>query len=171
MLRRLKNLFYKRGLISVVIPNYNNAQFIKECIESVLSQSLKNIELIIVDDFSTDNSIEIVNSIKDKRIRLIPLKRNIGVSAVRNVGIKASRGRYLTTLDSDDIFCSPFKLEKELEVVKGYEKNHEEVVSFSNIRRISEDGESLNLVGSSETIRQGDIFEGMLTREIFLKAC
>ena len=94
-------------LISVVMPTFNSRKYIKYSIQSVLSQSYKNIELIVVDDCSTDNTIEIVKKFKkkDKRIKIFKTNKNSGVASVaRNIGIKEAKGDYYAFLDSDDIW-------------------------------------------------------------------
>lgn len=89
-------------LISVIIPTYNRKNSISGAIESVLNQSFKDWELIIVDDGSEDKTNELVdNFLIDKRIKYI-WQENSGVSAARNKGVSISRGKYLTFLDSDD---------------------------------------------------------------------
>ena len=89
-------------LISIIIPSYNVENYIAKGIESCLNQSYKNIEIIIVDDGSIDNTIKVIEKyLDDKRLSLIK-KANSGVSATRNVGIKNSNGQYCIFLDSDD---------------------------------------------------------------------
>ena len=88
-------------LISIVIPLYNKEKFIKNTINSVLRQSYKDFELVIVDDGSTDDSVNIVKSISDSRIRIIS-KQNEGVSKTRNRGIIEAKGEYIFFLDADD---------------------------------------------------------------------
>ena len=89
--------------ISVIIPIYNMEKHLENCIDSVLKQTLKDIEVILINDGSTDNSLSICNSYKkmDKRIKVIN-KCNSGVSSARNDGIKNSLGKYVTFIDSDD---------------------------------------------------------------------
>ena len=91
------------SLISVIVPVYNNAGFLDKCINSLVSQSYRNIEIILVNDGSVDNSGEICNkwSLCDERIKVIH-QSNSGVAAARNRGISSSRGDYLMFLDSDD---------------------------------------------------------------------
>jgi len=89
--------------LSVIIPVYNVEKYIKECLESLLNQSFKEFELIVVDDGSTDNSLSICNeyAIKDKRIVVLH-KQNGGVSSARNAALKIIRGDYVTFVDPDD---------------------------------------------------------------------
>jgi glycosyltransferase involved in cell wall biosynthesis len=96
-------------LISVVIPSYNHSQFIKSAIESVLNQSFNNFEIIVIDDGSKDDSIEIIKSIKDKRLSLIS-QENQGAHNAINRGLSLSKGKYLTILNSDDEYL-PTRLE------------------------------------------------------------
>jgi glycosyltransferase involved in cell wall biosynthesis len=99
--------------VSVVIPTYNRAKYVTETIDSVLSQSYTDYEIIVVNDGSTDNTREALAPYMD-RIRYIHQK-NSGVSAARNRGIKAARGKWIAFLDSDDIWV-PEKLEKQIRV-------------------------------------------------------
>tara|TARA_Y100000389_G_C17466886_1_gene526472 strand:+ start:1880 stop:3307 length:1428 start_codon:yes stop_codon:yes gene_type:complete len=94
-------------LISVVMPTFNSRKYIKYSIQSVLSQSYKNLELIVVDDCSTDNTIKIIRKFKkkDKRVKIFKTNKNSGVASVaRNIGIKKAKGDYYAFLDSDDIW-------------------------------------------------------------------
>ena len=91
-------------LISVIIPVYNRENVIEECIDSVLAQSYPNFEIIIIDDGSTDLTVNICEKIisKENRIKLIKAEHG-GVSNARNIGINQSRGEFIFFLDSDDI--------------------------------------------------------------------
>ena len=90
-------------LISVVIPVFNTEKYVNKCVNSFISQTYKNIEIILVDDGSTDSSSEICDNFKkqDSRIKVIH-KKNGGLSDARNAGIKESKGKYITFFDSDD---------------------------------------------------------------------
>ena len=103
-------------LISVIIPMYNSEKYISRCLESVIKQTYSNLEIIIIDDGSTDNSYAICENLKkvDDRIFIIH-QNNLGVSAARNVGLSIVKGKYVTFIDSDDfvydnyiydLFCS-----------------------------------------------------------------
>ncbi len=100
--------------ISVVMPVYNVAEFVGQAIQSVLDQTMKDFELIIVDDCSPDNSIEICESFQDPRIRIVRHTQNRGLAGARNTGIHAARAPLIAFLDSDD-FWHPQKLEKHLD--------------------------------------------------------
>ncbi len=104
-------------LISVVIPTYNRAHIISKSIESVLNQTYGNIELIIVDDGSTDDTVKTLRNIKDKRLKIVQLEKNSGMCAARNAGTKVSKGKYIAIHDSDDIWDLE-KLEKQYKFMK-----------------------------------------------------
>ena len=91
---------------SIIVPTYNHADFLKNAVDSVVNQTYRNWELIIVDNFSDDNTFEIVNSYKDKRISYCKFKNNGVIAASRNHGIKISSGNWIAFLDSDDIWYS-----------------------------------------------------------------
>ena len=90
--------------ISVIIPTYNREKTIKDAINSVLNQTYDNLEVIVVDDGSTDNTEKIIKKIKDKRLKYIKQKKNSGACVARNVGIAKSKGQYIAFQDSDDIY-------------------------------------------------------------------
>jgi glycosyltransferase involved in cell wall biosynthesis len=105
----------EKNFISIVIPTYNRASFLKEAIDSVLSQTYRNFELIVVDDGSTDETPKLLSSYGEK-IKVIK-KANKGPSAARNRGIKAAKGGWIAFLDSDDVW-KPGKLEKQVQFIK-----------------------------------------------------
>lgn len=110
-----------QSLVSIIIPTYNRETTISRSINSVLTQSYTNFELIIVDDGSTDNTIEIVNSYKDERIKLIRLGKNCGANVARNKGICAAKGEYIAFQDSDDEWVKS-KLESQLKYMLDSDK-------------------------------------------------
>ncbi|MGO4677626.1 glycosyltransferase family 2 protein [Bosea sp. 2YAB26] len=97
-------------LVSVIVPTYNRAHFVGQAITSVLNQTYENIELLVIDDGSTDHTAEVVGSFDDPRLNYIRLDRNVGRSAARNKGLESARGYYVTFLDSDDYYL-PAKIE------------------------------------------------------------
>ena len=103
-------------LVSVVIPTHNRANMIGRAIESVLSQTYTNFEVIVVSDGSTDNTEKVVNSFSDHRIILLKHDESRGASAARNTGMRAARGKYIAFLDDDDEW-TPNKLELQLPVI------------------------------------------------------
>ena len=110
-----------KGLVSVILPNYNGAAFLKRSIESVLNQTYKNLELILVDDASTDNSKEIIESFRDNRIETIYLPQNGQICAALNMGLNVAKGEYIARIDSDDIW-EKNKLEKQIHFLSNNEK-------------------------------------------------
>ncbi len=95
---------------SVIIPNYNNSTYLEKCLKSVLNQTFTNYELIVIDDVSTDNSVEIIKNIfnqyQNKNTKLIELKEKAWNGGSRNIGIKEAKGKYFLFLDSDDWFLN-----------------------------------------------------------------
>lgn len=106
--------------VSVVIPTHNSFKYIKECIESVVNQTYKNLEIIVIDDNSIDDTLEVIRQINDKRIKIIKLNNSSGVSKARNKGIKEASGDYICFLDSDD-FWYLNKIEKQISFIKNKE--------------------------------------------------
>lgn len=103
-------------LVSVVIPTYNRVDFLLQAVESVQRQSLRNWELTVVDDGSTDSTARRLEELADPRVRLIRQDRQ-GVSKARNTGLARSRGTWLSLLDSDDLWA-PRKLQRQLEALE-----------------------------------------------------
>lgn len=121
----------EKGLVSIIMPSYNTAPYIRETIQSVLDQTYQNWELIIVDDCSTDNTDEVVASIKDDRIRYLKNEKNSGAAVSRNRALREAKGRWIAFLDSDDLWM-PEKLEKQISFMEknGYSfsyTNYEEI--------------------------------------------
>ena len=94
----------KKIQISVIIPVYNTEKYLERCINSVVSQNFRDIEIIIINDCSEDNSLKIIDKYKnkDKRIKIINKIKNEGLSAARNSGIEIATGEYILHIDSDD---------------------------------------------------------------------
>jgi len=106
---------YTEELVSIVMPSFNSENIIEDSINTVLNQTYSNWELLIVDDCSSDNTVEIVRKIakKDKRIKIIELDKNSGAGIARNQSIKQAKGKFLAFLDSDDLWMSN-KLERQI---------------------------------------------------------
>ena len=149
------------NLFSVVIPIYNIEKYISECIDSVLNQSYKNIEILLVNDGSEDNSQSICEfySKKDNRVRLIN-KKNGGLSSARNKGIEVARGNYIIFLDGDDYWDDENALEKinnNLEESKadvlllGLKKRFEDTGKIEEARYIF-NREHINLESKKDTL-------------------
>lgn len=108
----------QKPLISVVIPAFNRGKVISYCLNSILAQTYENIEVIVVDDCSTDSTVAIVNNHPDSRVRCIVLEKNAGAQAARNRGIKEAKGEWIAFQDSDDEWL-PDKLERQISVLMG----------------------------------------------------
>lgn len=133
------------NLVTIIIPSYNHSRFIGYTIESIISQSYQNIELIIIDDGSTDNSIEIINNFKNictQRFRkfIFINRENKGLCYTLNEGIKLSSGKYISIIASDDIMHH----DKTTEQVDYLEHNSECVGVFSGADIIKENGALLS---------------------------
>ncbi|QNM86253.1 glycosyltransferase family 2 protein [Polaribacter pectinis] len=115
-------------LVSVLMPVYNSEDYVGEAIESVLKQTYDNFEFLIVNDFSTDKSLDIILSYKDSRIKVLNMKQNSGISETLNFGLLKAKGKYIVRMDSDDISL-PNRIKKQVEFL---EKNKEHVICGSN---------------------------------------
>ena len=113
------NYKMEKKLVSVITTTHNRGNIIKECINSVLNQTYKNFEYIIVDNGSTDNTKEIVHAFKDKRIKYIWQENSGSPAGSRNTGMMAAKGYYIAICDSDDLWL-PQKLEKQIELFEKY---------------------------------------------------
>lgn len=126
--------------VSVVIPTYNAEAFIKNTIESVLRQTYPDFECIVVDDGSTDSTLEVLNSISDARIKILRQKNSGGPARPRNVGLMAAQGDYIFLLDADDIMLP----EKLAISVAALDANPDADLLFSNFSSIDERGNLLD---------------------------
>ena len=92
--------------VSVIIPVYNTAEYLKQCLDSVLGQTFQNIEVVIVNDASPDHSLDIIHDYqeKDGRIKVVDKPVNAGLAAARNSGVAVAAGEYVIHLDSDDFW-------------------------------------------------------------------
>lgn len=129
----------KPGLVSIITPCYNGAKYIGETIDSVISQTYLDWEMIIVDDGSKDNSAQIVREYaeKDSRITLVQ-QENAGSAAARNNGIRRAEGQYIALLDADDLWHPDF-LEKQI----AFMKEKDAVCVFCSYRRIDENSKEI----------------------------
>lgn len=147
----------KESLVSVVIPTYNREESIAAAINSVTSQTYPKIELLVVDDNSSDNTEEVVTSIDDERIEYLKHDENNGAGAARNTGIEHAKGKYIAFLDSDDLWL-PGKLEKQIKDLESSDEN----VKISYCGRYSRYAGSDVLVKTDMDVREGDIHNDLL---------
>jgi teichuronic acid biosynthesis glycosyltransferase TuaG len=124
-------------LVSVIMPAFNAERFIQQSIESALAQTLGDIEVLVADDASTDRTCMIVEELArgDMRLRLLKAERNLGPAAARNRAIEAACGRYISFLDSDDIWL-PRKLERQISAME----SNKWAFSFGGYQLIDENG-------------------------------
>ncbi len=144
-------------LVSVITPSFNTARFIGAAIESVIAQTYTNWEMIIVDDHSSDGSIEIIEkySSKDSRIKLIRLDKNHGPAIARNKAIQESKGRFIAFLDSDDLWKRN-KLERQI----SYMIQHNASFTFSAYQRIDELGNPIgDVIEVPERVTYNDLLK------------
>lgn len=124
-------------IVSIIMPSYNTASYVKDSVQSVFDQTYPNWELIIVDDCSPDNTDEIVAPLlSDKRIRYLKNEVNSGAAVSRNRALREARGKWVAFLDSDDLWM-PEKLEKQIRFMKENDYHF----SYTNYEEINEAGE------------------------------
>ena len=154
----------KMPLVSVIMPSYNHAPFISQAIKSVLEQAVDSIELIIIDDASSDSSRSVIEEFtaNDSRVSAIFHARNKGIAATMNEGVGMAKGKYVASLASDDVWVKG-KLTKQLNIL---EKN-EDLIVWSEGNIIDEDGRYTNetftnIHGAARKKKSGDIFIELL---------
>lgn len=131
----------KEEKVSVIIPTYNSVRFVTEAIDSVLNQTFKDFEILVVDDGSKDETKEVLAEKYGDSIRYLN-KENGGVSSARNYGIEKAIGKYVAFLDADDVWM-PKKLEKQVELL---ETNPEIGLCYVSTQRVDEDLNFLNTI-------------------------
>ena len=141
--------------ISVIIPAYNAEKFIKGTINSVLNQTFRDLELIVINDGSTDGTLEVISSFSDSRLQVFSYP-NAGPQKSRNRGIEQAKGEYLSFLDSDDLW-TPDKLERQLQALQ---ENPDAAVAYSWTDFINESGE--RLPGGQHFKFTKDVYEQLL---------
>lgn len=151
--------------VSVIIPTYNRGNLIIKSIKSVLNQTFKNLEVIVIDDGSSDNTEHLVNKITDKRLKYVKLSSNKGSSNARNIGIKNANGQFISFQDSDDIFY-PNKIEKQLKNII----NRNSILDFCKINVIYNSTYSYLIPNKRQenSILKGDIFNELISRGNFI---
>lgn len=153
-------------VVSAVVPSFNGERYLRKCLQSIQRQTLEDLEIVVVDDGSTDSSRSVVleEAAGDARIRLIEHERNRGIAAARNTGILESRGRYVGFLDQDDVWL-PSKLDVQVSTLERSGEGVEAV--FSDVLMIDEEGGTLGRC-HHEYIPQS---VNLMSREERLRAC
>jgi glycosyltransferase involved in cell wall biosynthesis len=145
-------------LVSIIIPVYNGEKTIQKTIESVLQQTFQNFEILVINDGSHDSTLNVINNIKDERLRIFSYP-NAGVSTSRNRGLALARCEFISFLDADDLW-TPDKLEIQL---KSLQDNSQAAVAYSWSDWIDESGQFLRS-GGHITVN-GKVFEHLLVRD------
>lgn len=129
------------NLVSVITPVYNSEKYIEKTVLSVLNQTYKNLEMILVDDCSTDNSKEIILNLqkKDKRVKYVKLDKNSGAAVARNKGLETANGQFIAFIDSDDVWKQD-KLNQQLKFMQ--DKNIG--FTYTGYETLAEDGNIQN---------------------------
>lgn len=158
-------------LLTIVIPNYNYADYIEKCINSVIEQVYQNTEIIVVDDCSSDNSIEVVSRVKDDRIRVIRRSANYGLPLAHLHGMLEAKGEFILFLDADDFLIDIHYFSRAIELLNSNTKavavcaraTREELSANNNC-------ETTSVITTSDLIRQDIIPFGTLiarTKDVF----
>lgn len=147
------------SVVSVVIPTYNRATVLPRALNSVLEQSYEDLEVIVVDDNSSDHTPRVVGSCSDTRLEYIRHDTNRGANAARNRGIRASTGDYIAFLDDDDMWFEN-KIERQLEQFYSLESSFGLIYTGRQIRN----GETI--VEEYSPTKRGDIFHSLLRRNV-----
>lgn len=146
-------------MISVIIPVYNGEKTIIKTLKSVLTQTFSNIEIIIINDGSTDSTLEVISSITDIRIKILSYS-NAGLAASRNRGISESTGKYISFIDADDLW-TPDKLEVQLKALHQFPQA---AIAYSWTDYIDVNGKILR--PGKRTVANGDVFTQLLQSNI-----
>lgn len=157
-----------KDLISVIIANYNNEKYLEQCLESVLNQTLKNFEIVVGDDCSTDGSRALLKKYSEKysNVKIVYNQTNVGVTQNRHNAILASQGEYLTTLDADDYYYDKNKLLNEFNLLKEHrDKLNQEIIAYSNTAIVNEKGEFLNLFYNDDVFPDGNLLKQIYSRK------
>ena len=145
-------------LVSIITPVYNSEKYIEECIKSVINQSYKNIEMIIIDDGSTDNSKNIIEKYTESFpfIKYIKCNENNGAWAARNIGIEKAKGRFISFLDADDLYKKN-KIKNQI----NFMLNNNYSFTYTAYDLINEDSTSLNkVINAKEYEDYGRLLKG-----------
>lgn len=143
-------------LISIITPLYNGSDYLEKAIQSVISQTYRNWEMIIVDDCSKDDSLEKAQryAALDARIKVLELAQNSGAAVARNAAIEAAGGRYVAFLDSDDLWRAD-KLEKQINFMEA----NQVAFSYSAYEKVDENGRIFGVVGVPQKVSYTDLLK------------
>lgn len=165
-------------MVSVIIPTYNREKTIEKSIRSVLDQTYSELEVIVVDDHSSDNTREVIASINDKRVRYIRLEKNAGACVARNRGLDCAAGEYIAFHDSDDVWFSQ-KLEKQMAIFSKteaevvvckmhfHDKYNEKVIPAHLKEGYLQSSDNLFGIGTQTIVAKREVFERVRFDETF----
>lgn len=143
------------GLVSIIMPSWNTSNFISESIESVIKQTYKNWELIIVDDCSTDDTKDLLKKYKDQRIKYFINEKNSGAALTRNKALREAQGEWIAFLDSDDLWA-PEKIEHQIKFMKQNGFNF----SYTEYEKIDEESNKIGIyVSGPEKVDKHTIYK------------
>lgn len=147
-------------LVSIVVPVFNGEKYIREALNCAVSQTYKNIEVIVVDDCSVDHSLEVVEEFakNDDRVKLVSLEKNAGVANARNIGINAANGDYIALLDSDDVWISE-KLAMQVRLLEERKAD----IAYCSYGLIDEAG---RVIGSPFIVPESTSYQSMLVSSV-----
>jgi glycosyltransferase involved in cell wall biosynthesis len=136
-------------LVTIIIPTFNCELYIRETFESLKRQSYDDFEAIIIDNASTDGTVDLITNltIKDSRFKIIKLDKNLGAAGGRNTGIEIASRKYISFLDSDDLWL-PQKLEKQVEFME----NNDYDFTYTYYEKVDQEGKSLGKIKKSNSI-------------------
>jgi len=150
----------KSSFVSVIVPTYNRANLVSETVKSILNQTYKYFELIVVDDGSTDNTEEVIKKFNDKRIKYIKIDNWGGPAKPRNTGIKKARGEYIAFCDDDDMWL-PEKLERQ---IKAFQVSNKTAMLYTRFKTIEGDIISNRIFPKNGKYKSGNIFKSLYLR-------
>ena len=150
-----------KNKVSILMTSYNAGLFIKRSIKSILNQTYKNFEIILVDDYSSDETLKVVKNLESKKIKLVALKKHVGRTSALNYGLKKITGEFVAILDADDIAHKD-----RLKVQIDYFKNNKEINIVGSWYNIIDKHEQI-LVKFEKKYKSKEIYNIMLFRNIF----
>lgn len=151
--------------ITIVIPNYNNEDYIEQCVESAVNQSYPYKKIIIVDDCSTDHSREIIKKLSAMYdiVSYVFLAKNQGVSNARNTGLANVNTEYVTFIDSDDYYYNKKTIENDMNLIKRYQEKNIDIIAYSLMTHVDKSGKKVLYTQSPRKISKA---HGMATLQL-----
>lgn len=160
-------------LVSIIVPIYNSGEFLCACLDSIIAQTYKNIEVLLIDDGSLDNSAQICETYVKRDSRVYKFsKSNGGLSSARNYGINRAKGDYVMFIDSDDFWCNPTFLEKMLTLALS---SNADIVR-GELKEVNVKGEDIKgyripasrSANAGKVLNSGDFLERIMCRDFFV---